>query len=132
MLIPHLRNWKSIYYPTVLAHFETAKDVKTCSTKTCLIFFLLQHFLLLLTPSPTLHRIKSDFFYRLGDKRHKTQKSNFEIFFPEIAHGMPIHLVYFFLFESFIFFEKKNQNRHYPSLLKMGRNSKATWVYKNA
>ena len=24
---------------------------------------------------------------------------------------MPIHLVYFFLFETFIFFEKKNQNR---------------------
>ena len=51
--------------------------------------------------------VKSDFFYRPGDKRHKTQKSKFEIFCPEIAHGMPIHLVYFFLFESFIFFEKK-------------------------
>ena len=38
-------------------------------------------------------RLKSDFFYRPGDKRHKTQKSKFEIFCPEIAHGMPIHLV---------------------------------------
>ena len=37
--------------------------------------------------------LKSDFFYRPGDKRHKTQKSKFEIFCPEIAHGMPIHLV---------------------------------------
>ena len=75
---------------------------------------------------------KSDFFYRPGDKRHKTQKSKFEIFCPEIAHGMPIHMVCFFLLESFIFFEKKKPNRHYLSLSKMGQNSNATWVYKNA
>ena len=37
--------------------------------------------------------LKSGFYYRPGDKRHKTQKSKFEIFCPEIAHGMPIHLV---------------------------------------
>ena len=76
----------------------------------------------------TMRAHKSDFFYRPGDKRHKTQKSKFEIFCPEIAHGMPTHLVYFFLFESFIFFEEKNQNRHYPSLSKMGQNSNAIWV----
>ena len=51
--------------------------------------------------------IKSDFFYRPGDKRHKTQKSKFEIFFPEIAHGMPIHLVYFFCLKVLFFSRKK-------------------------
>ena len=51
--------------------------------------------------------LKSDFFYRPGDKRHKTQKSKFEIFCPEIAHGMPIHLVYFFLLRVLFFSRKK-------------------------
>ena len=75
--------------------------------------------------------IKSDFFYRPGDKWHKIQKSKFEIFCPEPM--VCLFTWYIFLFESCIFFqEKKNQNRHYPSLSKMGRNSNATWVYKNA
>ena len=77
-------------------------------------------------------KFKSDFFYRPGDKRHKTEESNFEIFCPEIAHGMPIHFVYCFRLKVLFFFEKKNQNPHYPSLLKIGRNSNATWVYKKA
>ena len=47
--------------------------------------------------------IMSDFFYRPGDKRHKTQKSKFEIFCPEIAHGMPIHLVYLFCLKVLFF-----------------------------
>ena len=51
--------------------------------------------------------LKSDFFYRPGDKRHKTQKSKFEIFCPEIAHGMPIHVVYFFCLKVLFFSRKK-------------------------
>jgi len=75
---------------------------------------------------------KSDFFYRAGDKWHKTQKSKFEIFCPEIAHGMPIHLAYFFCLKVLFFSRKKNPNQHYLSLWKMGQNSNDPWVYTNA
>ena len=38
----------------------------------------------------------------------------------------------FFCVKVLFFCRKKNQNRDYPSLSKMGRDSNATWVYQNA
>ena len=40
-----------------------------------------------------------------------------------MAHGMPIHLVYFFLFESFIFFEKK-KSKLTPLIIENGTKFK--------
>ena len=53
--------------------------------------------------------IKSDFFYRPGDKWHKIQKSKFEIFCPEPM--VFLFTWYIFLFESCIFFSRKKKSK---------------------
>ena len=68
--------------------------------------------------------LKSDFFYRPGDKRHKTQKSKFEIFCPEIAHGMLIHLVYFFCLKVLFFSRKKKSKSTLPLIIENGTKFK--------
>ena len=40
-----------------------------------------------------------------------------------MAHGMPIHLVYFFLFESFIFFREK-KSKLIPLIIENGTKFK--------